>query len=608
VTAVRIAAARLRLAVTGAAWGVGAAGLVAGHLRAPHFLAVLGVGAAAGAVLALVRPRWGALDHPALALVAAGAGAAMGTLPEPTFFLLVPLMAAALAWPIGPADPEARPLPAWALPAAFAFAAAVFFFQSANRHWSFASGGKDLGLFYQTYWLIAHGQPLMNTVMGMHVLADHLEFVDWLLAPLLRLHDGAETLLLVQAVGVASAVFPLYGLGLRLLGRARWAFTLSWLWLLAPDVHMGVMFDYNPTPLGSAGLLWTAWALVCRGPVAVLLATLLTCCCKEDFPLYVAVLALILAIRVAPWRRAVAVAALALAIFTVEIVVIFPWFREGGFRHWEFEELGDRPAEIFGRMVARPDRTAGLLVNHPQKRRALLQPLLTTGYVGLADPVSLALQLPNWGERFLSTHRTRWWGYYYGMPAVATALVGLALGWRRLHAAGRAGHRMPSYLVACALLTGWLPPYKTQDGDRRSMLYTLRRPYAAAPEDAATQRALVRFVGKDPRLKVAAQYHLLPHLAGRPFVFMLDRAPEADAVALQMNGATWPEGRPAWRRRLQDLWATGGVHVAFCEGSSVVLFRGTGDSVPCPSWEALIADRREAPPPAEVPEPGPPQS
>jgi hypothetical protein len=114
----------------------------------------------------------------------------------------------------------------------------------------------------------------------------------------------------------------------------------------------------------------------------------------------------------------------------------------------------------------------------------------------------------------------------------------------------------------------------------------------------------VRFVGKDPRLKVAAQYHLLPHLAGRPFVFMLDRAPEADAVALQMNGATWPEGRPAWRRRLQDLWATGGVRVAFCEGRSVVLFRGAGDSVPCPAWDALMADRREPPP--EIAEPGPP--
>jgi len=605
VSTARLAAARLGLVATGAAWGAGAAGLLVGHARPAHPLTLLAIGAALGAAVALARPRWTALDHPALAVIAAAAGVGMAWLPEPTFFLLVPLVAAALAWPIGPADPEERPLPAWALPATFAGAALVFFVQSANRHWSFGSGGKDLGLFYQTYWLIAHGRPLMNTVMGMHVLADHMTFVDWLFAPLLRVHDGADTLLLVQAVGVASGVFPLYGLGLRLLGRARWAFTLAWLWLLAPDVHMGVMFDYNQTPLGSAGLLWTAWALVCRGPVAVVLAALFTCFCKGNFCLYVVVLALGLAVRVVPWRRAAAVAALAAAIFVVEIVVLFPWFREGGFRHWEFEELGERPAEIFTSMVTRPDRTAALLVNQPQKRRAMLQPLLAAGYVGLADPATLLLQLPNWAERFLSTHRTRWWGYYYGMPAVATALVGLALGWRRLHAAGRAGHRLPAYLVGCALLTGLVPPYKTQDGDRRSMIYSLRRPYAALPEDAETQRAAVRFIGRDPRLKVAAQYHLLPHLAGRPEIYMLDRAAEADVVALQLNGGTWPEGRAAWRRRLQDLWAGGGFHVAFCRGRTVVLFRGgEGEPLPCPAWSALIADRRPAAP--EAAEPGPP--
>jgi uncharacterized membrane protein len=604
VTGARIAAGRIALAATGAAWGVGAAGLLAGHLRTPYPFPFLAIGAGAGAVLALARPRWPALEHPVLAVVAAVGGIMMGSLPEPTFFLLVALTAAALAWPIGPADPEERPLPPLAVAATFVLAAAVFFAQSASRHWSFASGSKDLGLFYQTYWLIAHGQPLMNTVMGMHVLADHMTFVDWLFAPLLRLRDDAAMLLLVQAVVVASAVFPLYWLGLRLLGRARWAFTLPWLWLLAPDVHMGVMFDYNQSPLGSAGLLWTAWALLCRGPVAAVVAALFTCFCKGNFCIYVAVLALVLAIRVVPWRRAAAVAALAAAIVLIEMLVLSPWFREGGFRHWEFEELGDRPAEIFTRMVTRPDRAASLLVDQPQKRRALLQPLLATGYVGLADPVSLLLQLPNWGERFLSTHRTRWWGYYYGMPAVATALVGLALGWRRLHAVNRAGHRMPLYLVSCALLTGLVPPYKTQDGDRRSMLYTLRRPYAAAPEDAETQRAAVRFIGRDPRLKVAAQYHLLPHLAGRPQAYMLDRAAEADVVALQINGGTWPEGRPAWRRRVQDLWATGGFHVAFCQGRTVVLFRGAAGSVPCPAWDALIADRREPAP--EIAEPAPP--
>jgi hypothetical protein len=365
------------------------------------------------------------------------------------------------------------------------------------------------------------------------------------------------------------------------------------LWLLAPDVHSGVLFDYNPTALGASALLWAAWALACRGWWAALAAALLACGIKENFCLYVAVMALVMmAARLVSWRRATAVAAVALGIFAVEMALLFPRFREGGFRHWEFTDLGDRPGEIARALAARPDQAAVLLVDHPRKRRSLLQPLAATGHLALADPLSLALQVPNWGERLLSSRHTRWWGYYYGMPAAATALVGLLMGWMRLQRAGRAGPRLPAYLVGSALLVGLVPPYRTHDGDYRSMMYTVDRPYASAPADIVTQRAAVAFIGRDPRVKVAAQHHLIPHLAGRPFIVGLDRALEADVVALQLNGGTWPQGRPGWRRHVRALWATGGFHVAFCQGQTVVLRRGPGGGPACAPWERLVSPSR----------------
>jgi len=583
---------------TGALWGVAAAGLLVTRVGPDAAVLVLALGALAGAAAAWAFPHGEALTHPVLAGLGALSGALMTVAPEPTFFLLVPLVAAAAAWPLSaPPEPEA-PLPRWALPALSALSAAAFFAQSAHRHWTFASGGRDLGLFYQTHWLMAHGRPLLNTVMGMPVFADHMTFDDFLVAPLLRLHDSATTLLFVQALAVASGVFPIQAMAARLLGRPRLGLGLAAAWVLAPDVHMGVMFDYNQTPAASSLLLWVAWALTCRGPVAVVITTLLACGAKTNFCVYVALLAAVLSFRFRSWRRGSAVIGLSLLVFILEISVLFPWFRAGGFRHWEFEELGEGPREIAVSLVTRPHRAAALLVDHPQKRRALLLPLASTGYVALADPAALLLQLPNWAERFLSSHRTRWWGYYYGMPAVATALVGAILGARRLQAAGRAGPRLGGYVAMCALITGVFPPYKAQDGDRISPLYTARRPYAASPEDVRTQAAAVRFIGRDPRLAVAAQYHLLPHLAGRPVIYELDHASEADVVALQLNGGTWPDGRPSWRRRVSEAWATGRFHVAFCEGQTVVLYRGPEPSVSCPAWDALLAG---AAPPASAP-------
>jgi hypothetical protein len=171
------------------------------------------------------------------------------------------------------------------------------------------------------------------------------------------------------------------------------------------------------------------------------------------------------------------------------------------------------------------------------------------------------------------------------VPAAATACLGLLFGWRRLRRAGR-GRGLSVYVLASALLAGAAPPWRSSPaGNPRSDLYALRQPHTSAREDVETQRRAVAFVGKDPTLRVAAQFRLLPHLAQRPFVVTLDRAAEADLVVLQVNGDMHPWGRPGWRRQLREALRVVPFHVAFCEGLTVVLRRGRGTDVPCPAWE-----------------------
>lgn len=583
--------------LAGACWGLAAAVLLAVGLRVGPSLAVAAAGCAVGLLLAFRWPSFEAWRHPAASFVAAAAGLAAFGFTQGAFFLLAPLVAAAVSWPLAsgrahrpPGTPAAREWP-WLL-MSFVAGASVFFTQAARRHWSFASGARDLGLFYQTHWLISRGLPPRNTVMDLHALGDHMELLDYPLALLLRVHEGPETLLLVQAVALASAVFPLAWLATRLTGDARLGRATAWVWLLSPDLHAGAMFDYNTTQLGATGLAWTAWALVCRGPGASLAAALVTCLAKENFCLYVALLALALAWRHAPRRRALAAASLAIALFVLELAVLFPRFREGGFRHWDFPALGAGPREAAATVVTRPGHVLGTLVETAEKRRALLRPLLATGYLPVAEPVSLLPLSVNWAERFLSAHENRHWGYHYGAPAAALAALGLVLGAARLARAGRAGPGLAGYAVGCALITGALPPWSTTAGNPRSELYVLRSPSAARPQDVTTNRRAVRFVGRDPDLKVAAQYSLLPHVAGRRFVVELDRAEEADVVVLQVGGNTHPMGRPGWRRFVRGLEASGAFHVAFCEGNSIVLRRGRDQPPPCPAWEAALADAR----------------
>src|SRR3990172_8502108 len=139
----------LRNAVVGALWGLGFAGLLA-----PRGGAAPMVGAVVGSALAFLRPGLPAFGHPLAAGLAAAAGLPMSVWPEPTFFLLVPLLAAATAWPAGPSGEGPSAVPRGALLASAAVAAAVFFVQSARRHWQFGSG-SDLALFTQQHRLLA---------------------------------------------------------------------------------------------------------------------------------------------------------------------------------------------------------------------------------------------------------------------------------------------------------------------------------------------------------------------------------------------------------------------------------------------------------------------
>lgn len=39
---------------------------------------------------------------------------------------------------------------------------------------------------------------------------------------------------------------------------------------------------------------------------------------------------------------------------------------------------------------------------------------------------------------------------------------------------------------------------------------------------------------------------------------------------------------------MQEVWNTGNFHVAFCEGQTVVLFRGPEPGIACPAWTEFL--------------------
>jgi len=462
-------------------------------------------------------------------------------------------------------------------------AAGWYFTVSYARHYRFGSGSKDMGLFLQSVWLLSRGMTPDNTVMGMNAFADHMELIDVFIAPLLWLWSDAGMLLLVQAVAAGSGAIPVYRMARDRLSPLSGALCAA-AYFLAFEIANGVQFDWNPTTLSIGFFPWAFEAALLGKYRRMAVFLVVIGLCKENLLLYVAGFGTLLAAMRAPPRVVLATIVIPAVAFVVEIKLLFPMFREDGFRHFYFKELGDGFGDVIMTAISSPARAAALLFTPAQKTAGLLLPLTSTAFLGLLAPSTLLPMLPGMLERYWSTFQNSWWGHHYGGPTHALAICGAVLGGMKLRDA--VGGLFPSERAqrAAALLPGLLMVLSTGLVDSvgpwgPTDLFAIRKPYHPAVEDRLTMRAAVASIPDGA--PVAAQNYMLPHLAARPKAYMLERAREADFVAMTPTTNPWPYDRGFHERLAQELLGSG-WRVHFCEGNSFVLSRTPGNSVPCP--------------------------
>jgi len=132
---------------------------------------------------------------------------------------------------------------------------AVFFgllwsLSSLTRHWDYGSHAYDLTIFTGSLWNLAHGFGFYSSIKGgISEFADHLYFTLLLILPLYKLFPKAETLLILQAFGLAAAGVPLYFLCKQYLKHPE----QNWIaaavplmcWAYAPNRN-AYYFDFHP--------------------------------------------------------------------------------------------------------------------------------------------------------------------------------------------------------------------------------------------------------------------------------------------------------------------------------------------------------------------------
>ncbi len=91
---------------------------------------------------------------------------------------------------------------------------------SLRRHAAYGSGAADLGIFTNTIWNWVHGNGYFSSLKnGINLFSDHQSPIFFIFSPLFYFFPFPETLLILQAYGLAFGAIALLKLGHQYLGK-----------------------------------------------------------------------------------------------------------------------------------------------------------------------------------------------------------------------------------------------------------------------------------------------------------------------------------------------------------------------------------------------------
>jgi uncharacterized membrane protein len=198
------------------------------------------------------------------------------------------------------------------------------------QHRHFGTAAFDLGNYDTMFFNALHGRPFRCPPVfpkgaSWSMLGTHAELTMFALLPFYALRPGAETLLVLQAVALASGAIPLYRFAARRLPRAV-ALVLALAYLLYAPLHEANFYDVHFPPFAAAFTLWAVDLLDARRPLWFALFFALALGCREDVAIGFAVLGVYLLVRGKHTRATIVMTIVSVAYFVVIKVVVMPRF------------------------------------------------------------------------------------------------------------------------------------------------------------------------------------------------------------------------------------------------------------------------------------------
>jgi uncharacterized membrane protein len=521
-------------------------------------------------------------------------------------------------------SPGGQRILAWLIVLAFIVVDVVIVGQHALvRYQSYHADAFDLGNLDQAVWNTLHGHPLRFTNRGLDWygpptrLGVHVEPILFLIAPLYLIHEGPETLLILQTVALALGGIPLLLLGLHRLPElplVTAAFVGAY--LLTPEILGEALYDFHGVALATPLLLLALWALDAKRYGWFVCAGLLAAFCKEEVALSLVPAGLFIAFWQGRLRLGLAVSLLSIIWVAVCFLVILPHYdiqTAGANNFWyRYGWLGNTPNSALHHVLTQPWMLLSPLQD-PARRKYLVELLRSGGGLGIFAPVFWLSTIPDIFINVLSTHEEQYSGFFQYNAVILPYLMASAIS-----GAGTFYHvrrRVEFKAPASVLLKDGVYRTSQLTGARRILLAVslrwdtvlghipipsrcigplvivwlivcvwwnisatskLMRPFWIAGSYATPERAQIDtlLASVPPNASVAATDTLNPHLSDRYTLYLLPdpQSYSADYVAFDVPDALYAN-QHADQQMYDAMLVSGNYRVVGTAGNVVLLQR-----------------------------------
>ena len=282
-------------------------------------------------------------------------------------------------------------------------AAAIFFLSAYLQYRNYQLFCFDFGIYSHGFWNAIQGNGFYNSPEGMDHLGSHASPILYLLLPFYALFPSPVTLLVLQALALASAAIPVYLLCHRNFSSLN-ALLITAAFLLNPFLT-SLNHQFHAITFAMPLLLWAFHFLQDRKTTAFLITLVLAMSCKENVGLLAFFLGLYILLQ--PGRRylGMVTALLGLIWLIVAIEIIIPSHLGGLGENTmtRFSHLGRSWWEILLSPILRPSAFWTTLFT-AERGLYLLKLLLPFLFLPLLAPRELLILFPVLMQNLLSNH------------------------------------------------------------------------------------------------------------------------------------------------------------------------------------------------------------